>query len=414
MDLDSESLADGDGTGGGDPVVGYAVADGPRMETPEEARRSIRRWVGGMAFFFITFIVVGGLLLKVHYVALVPGSARDTEPLLTVEGIRAYPSDGKLYLTTVRVRQRPNLWEYLWLKADDDAEVVPEEYILGDRTPEENKEENLHLMDTSKHVAIAVALEELGYDAVRSDAVLVSDVVEDSAAEGILNRGDAIVAIDGTPVTNITDLIDTLAGHAPGDEVQLSVERYDAALAAAAAANEGSGDTPDQGRAETVSVVLGDHPDRPGSGFLGIQPIDRLQFANDFDFHIDIDSGEVGGPSAGLAFTLAILDDLTPGELTGGQDVAVTGVIYADGGVGPVGGVPQKTAAVRDLGVKTFIVPSALGEEQIAQLREIAGDELEIIPVATVDEALDALSGLGGDVDAVREYAQAAADGPAE
>ena len=110
----------------------------------------------------------------------------------------------------------------------------------------------------------------------------------------------------------------------------------------------------------------------------------------------------VGGPSAGLAFTLAILDQLTPGELTGGAQVAVTGTIGIDGSVGAVGGVPQKTAAVRDLGIEYFIVPTALGEEQIADLEERAGDALEIIPVATLDEALCVSSWLSRNADGLR------------
>jgi len=91
--------------------------------------------------------------------------------------------------------------------------------------------------------------------------------------------------------------------------------------------------------------------------------------------------------------------------LTGGAKVAVTGTISADGGVGPVGGVAQKAAAVRDLGLETFIVPMSLGEDAIAEARAVAGDEVEIIPVANLDEALAALASLGGKVEAIDEFA---------
>ena len=195
--------------------------------------------------------------------------------------------------------------------------------------------------------------------------------------------------IDGRPTLNTQQLVSILGEYQPGDEIELLVERFGV---------EGTA---------TYSIVLSDHPDKPGGAFLGIQPADRLEFIDDFEFEVEIDSGSVGGPSAGLAFTLAVLDQLTEGELTGGAKVAVTGTINAAGQVGPVGGVLQKAAAVRDLGIDYFLVPEGLGPEQISAIRERAGDDLEIIPVATVDDALAALDSLGGDVDAVDEFASA-------
>lgn len=402
MQSDESSLADGDFEPGADtpsrrseipdpgPTGADSVwSDGPRLETPQEARRSIRRWLAGMVGFVVAAAVAGGLLFDVPYVALVPGSARDTEPLLAVEGIDEYPSDGELLYTTVRLRQRPNFWEYLLLRIDDDAEVVPEEDILGDRTPEENRELNLNLMSDSKQVAVAVALEQLGYDAVQTDAVLIHDVVADEPADGLLERGDSVLAIDSVPTPSTEALVTTLEALEPGDTIELEIERH------------GADST------ETLSVVLSEHPDKPGSAFLGIQPGDRLNFADDFGFEVEIDSGNVGGPSAGLAFTLAVLDQLTEGELTGGASVAVTGTINAAGQVGPVGGVLQKTAAVRDLGVDAFIVPGGLGPDEMADINAKADGRLAIIPVSTVEEALDALASLGGDVDAVSEFAAA-------
>jgi len=387
MDSDDSSLAEGHSQPSPEPPAVGILA--PRAETAAEARRSIRRWVLGMVGFVVASAVVGGLLLKVPYVALVPGAARDTEPLLAVEGITEYPSDGELLYTTVRLRQRPNLWEYIWLRMDADAEVVPEENILGDRTPEENREFNLELMNSSKQVAVAVALEQLGYDAVRTDAVVIQALIAGEPADGILEPGDSVLSIDGRPTLSTEDLVTVLGEYRPGEEVELLVERFTTQ------------------ETSTYSIVLGEHPDKPGGAFLGVQPADRLDFSNDFDFVVDIDSGSVGGPSAGLAFTLAVLDQLTEGELTGGTRVAVTGTINAAGQVGPVGGVRQKTAAVRDLGIGVFLVPKGIGPDEIEMLRDKAGDDLEIIPVATVEEALVALDSLGGDVGAVDEFAAA-------
>jgi PDZ domain-containing protein len=352
-------------------------------------RRSILLWAGTVLGVLAAAMIVGGILLKLPYVALVPGTARDTEPLLTIDGIEEYPSEGELMYLTVRVRQRPNVWEYLWLRFDADVEVLPEEVILGDRTPEENREFNLELMNDSKKVAVAVALEELGYDAVQTDAVVLQQLVPGEAADGILEPGDSILSIDGEPTTNTQDLVDILGRYQPGDAVELVVERF---------GRDGS---------LSLEIELGEHPDDTGGAFLGIQPADRLKFSDEFSFDVEIDSGSVGGPSAGLAFTLAVLDQLTEGELTGGEAVAITGAINAAGQVGPVGGVVQKTATVRDLGIGHFIVPSALGEAELVEVRERAGDDLTIIPVSTVDEALRALADLGGDVDAITEYAAA-------
>jgi len=373
--------------GGWTPPDGSPASPAGADRAADRPRRRLWLWSGGFALAVVIAAVIGGLLLKVPYVALVPGSAKDTESLLAVSGTTEYPSEGELLLTTVRVRQRPNLWEYLWLELDDDATVVPEEEILGDRTPEENRQFNLSMMDNSKQIAVAVALQELGYDAITTDGVLVQQLVPDAPAEEVLELGDTIVDIDGEPTMSTSDLVDILAGRAPGDEVSLTVESL-------------SGGDP-----EVVTVVLAANPDNPEAGFLGIQPIDRPRYGGDVGFTVEIDSGAVGGPSAGLAFTLAVLDQLTEGELTGGAQVAVTGTIHADGSVGAVGGVLQKTAAVEALGVDAFIVPSHLDAQELEAVIERAGDDLEIIPVADLDEALDALAGLGGDVGAVEEYA---------
>ena len=375
-----------------DPEFGIDGAAADVTDPHEAAAAGARRlwvWSGGFLAVVVVAAIVGGLVLKVPYVALVPGSAKDTEPLLAVSGADEFPSDGELLFTTVRVRQRPNLWEYLWLKADDDASVVPEEEILGNRTPEENREFNLSMMNDSKQIAVAVALEELGYDAVQTDGVIVQQVIPDAPAEGVLIGGDSIIAIDGEPTLSVADLVEILSSRVPGDSVELSIQHF--------------GDQ----KVQTVAVVLAENPERPEAGFLGIQPFDRMQFLTDVGFSVEIDSGSVGGPSAGLAFTLAVLDQLTDGELTGGAQVAVTGTISAAGEVGAVGGVVQKTAAVRDLGADVFIVPARLPEAELAAVQARAGEDLEIVPVENLDEALAALETLGGNTDAVEQYASA-------
>ena len=131
--------------------------------------------------------------------------------------------------------------------------------------------------------------------------------------------------------------------------------------------------------ASTVQVTLSASPDDTTRTIVGIVPFDTATVQ--LPFQVDIDTGQIGGPSAGLAFTLTLIDELSKGDLTGGKDVAVTGEIELDGSVGPIGGLAQKVSAVRQAGVHHFLVPTAQGEQQIARAREIGGDDVEIIPV---------------------------------
>ena len=187
--------------------------------------------------------------------------------------------------------------------------------------------------------------------------------------------GDTITAVNGEQLDEPDDLTRLLADDSPGDEVTITVE------------------PPTRSQPRDVELALGADPDDPARAIIGIEVTGR---GIDFDFPVDvtIDTGDVGGPSAGLAFTLAIIDDLTPGDLTGGEDVAVTGTINSDGTVGPVGGTGQKAAAVRAQGYDAFLVPSADYEAA----RQHAGD-VDVIAVDTLDEALAALADLGGNVD---------------
>lgn len=376
-------LASGGASG---PTPAGEIAAPATVSFESTQRRNMKR-LGWALFTAASLGIIAGFFVRTPYVALVPGSARETESLVAVEGLDAYPSDGELLFTTVRLRSRPNLWEYLWLTIDDDANVVPEEFIYGDRSPEENREANLEAMTDSKQVAVAVALEQLGYDAITPTGVFVEQVVPESAAVGVLERGDVLLAVDGVEILTDADLVAELSGRSAGEVVEFTVERHTT------------------GQTETISVELGGRDDEPTAGFLGVAPQTRVEMNLDLPFSVDIDSGSVGGPSAGLAFTLTVLDQLTEGELTGGRQIAVTGTMSADGVVGSVGGVPQKAAAVRELGIDVFIVPRALGEEELARVRDRAGDDLQIMPVDNLEEALSVLMNLGGDTQAIEEFA---------
>ena len=201
--------------------------------------------------------------------------------------------------------------------------------------------------------------------------------------------GDTVVAVDGEPVEVTQDLLGVLDTKAPGDELSLA-DRAGRRVG-------GQGRDRDPGRQSR----------RSGPGLLRVAaPGPDRDPHDEFGFDVEIDSGSVGGPSAGLAFTLAVLDKLTDGELTGGATVAVTGTIDPQGHVGPVGGVAQKAVAVRKAGADGLHrahQPGAGARSPRCAARPVTS--VTVIPVDNVDEALNALATLGGQVDAVHEFA---------
>lgn len=346
----------------------------PTPDAPISRARTWPWWLAALLFLGTAAALFAAFTVEIGHFEFRPGSARPTAELVSVGAdVPTHPPAGEIAFTTVSLRQS-TVASYVWAWFDDDVQVVADELILGNRSPQENRQFNMQLMDTSKQDAIRVALLELGYEVpVSIDGVVVVGVQDGSAAEGLLEQGDAVVGIAGEPLDDIDDVTRIMAGRAPGETVQLTVEPLQ------------------DEESEQVDVVLGASPDDPARGLIGIS-LEPRSPAYAFPVDVDIDSGNVGGPSAGLAFTLAVLDVLTPGELTGGLDVAVTGTIDGAGNVGDVGGVRQKTAAAIDEGYDVFLVPS--GEYQEAAER--AGDALEVISVDTLRDALDALASLGG------------------
>lgn len=319
--------------------------------------------------------ITGAALLPIPYVALRPGKALPVTEQVLVEGAPSYAPQQSIAYTTISVGSTTLLEALVgWL--DDDIDVLPEETVRGKRSADENRRYNAQLMDTSKLMAVAVALRYLGEQVdIRTTGVVVRGVESGTPAATALEMDDVIVAVDGEPVDVPDELRGLLQVGGPGASHTLTLERpagtvtrIDVAVSTVAAAND------------------------PQRAILGITALEE-RFV-DFDFPIDvtIDSGTVGGPSAGLAFTLAVLDVLTPGELTGGHRVAVTGTIALDGTVGPVGGGAQKAITVRDADYEVFLVPS----DELDEVREAVGDDLEVVAVDTLEEALEALESLGG------------------
>ena len=363
-----------------------AVADDPPHpppRSPESAPFYARRWFW-VASIVVFVLVAGGIavnVVRVPYYAFSPGTLRATTDLVSVEGATTYEPDGTFLLTTVSVsNRRLTIFNAFLGWLDPTVTVVDEEQVLGPAHDREAiRQVNLQLMDNSKELATYVALDHLGYEVdIVGTGAIVADVSPGTPADGVLEQGDTVVAVDGEPVELATDLIDEISSRDPGTEVSLEVQPL------------GSEEVDER------EVELAAREDDPDAAFLGVVPQTR-DGAFLFPFDVEFQTGQVGGPSAGLSFTLTLLDLLTPGELTGGEVVAVTGTIDVNGDVGAIGGVEQKAAAARRDGVRYFLVPGSIPENELAAARRQAGDAVQVIEVNTLEEALEALESIGGD-----------------
>ncbi|MDQ1498572.1 MAG: Lon-like protease [Actinomycetota bacterium] len=313
--------------------------------------------------------MLAGQLVKVPYYVLSPGNATAVEPLVKVDGAPSFQHQGQVLFTTVSLLGDANVLAVLrgWLSRDD--AVVSQRDITGGTPRKTYDQENVQAMTDSKLTATKVALQRLGYPVTaHGSGVAVVQVTPQGPADGKLRTGDVITAVDGVAVTLAEELVSAVGRRKPGDTVVFTVGRT--------------------GGTQTVEVRAGDDgKGRPRVG-IGLQTQD-LRY--DSPVKVSIDTGQVGGPSAGLAFTLALIDDLSAGDLTGGRKVAVTGTIDDQGRVGPVGGAAQKAVTARRAGAVAFLVPP--DEEHDAKRH--AGS-MRVITVRTVDDALAALAQLGG------------------
>lgn len=383
------------------PIVPSAE-EGPedgRVEGLEEAppRPTRRRlWaVLAVVAVLLTAATVASFLIQLPYYLIQPGSVRPANDRIEIDGARSYDDPGEIMFTTVlQSRATPALMVRAWL--DDAVEVRSEEEMFPGGNQDEVRRENLARMDISKLVATRVALQHLGIDAeFDASGARVLGLLESSPSKGLLRPGDVIVAVDGGQVGMPEDIAEELSDRRPGDSVTVEVRRPGPPVDGESA-HGGSGGTggAEGGATKEVEVKLGSAKDpedgsvRPVLG-VSVEPVD-LVVESPVEVHVS--SGKVSGPSAGLAWTLGIIDQLTPGSLTGGRRIAVTGEIRDDGSVGAVGGVAQKVAAVKRAGIDLFIFPAATPEDEQREMRRIAGDEVTLRPVSNIDEAVDVLA----------------------
>jgi Lon-like protease len=296
---------------------------------------------------------------RLPVVALSPGPMEDVLARLKVEGSRVYDSEGKLYLTSVGIDDNVRFYEALLDMANRDVQLVPRAQLYPEEQDSaEIDKENVALMDRSKETATVVALRQVGYK-IEPSGVEVTEVVAGAPADGKLRAGDEILAADGHLVDSTDEVRKAITGHKPGERVAFRVER-------------GKGE-------RNVSVEVQEVEDQPRVGILL-----RDLFPN-LPVKVTIQTqNNIGGPSAGLMFTLSIIDKLTREDLTGGRRIAGTGEIALDGSVLPVGGVGEKLIAVHRLGVTTFLIPA----ENCAGVKGQVPDGLRLVKVSKVDDAL--------------------------
>jgi len=307
--------------------------------------------------------------------------------------VKRFETSGDFFFVTVSAPEQSLL---SWFAGRDDPaiDLLTAEDKFGVRTPSQRREAALQQMRTASQEAQFVALTAAGYEPEISlgevvvEEVLCREIGDDGLcaefypSDLAIDPSDTILEADGIELNSVEDLSAVLEGKMPGDTIDLKVRRPEVGIL-------------------NVTVELAASPDDPTRTIVGFRPFDTRVVS--LPFEVDIDTGRIGGPSAGLAFALALLDELTEGELTGGRNIAVTGTISLDGSVGPIGGLSQKVNAVWQHHVDVFLVPAsqrelAEGEDELRKKLIDAGHgDVEIVPVATLEEALQVLEDLGGD-----------------
>jgi Lon-like protease len=330
---------------------------------------------------FAALVVALGLALTrpVPYVHLSPGPVTDAlgesqgDPVVSITGAETYPTEGSLGITTVYETGAPGsrltLAKALQGWIDPAVDVVPRDLLFppdafdGDDAGDQFQRQGAAQLAASEQSAVAAALTYVGEPVTYE--VVVDEVEPGSPSDGVLLAGDTLLEIDGSPVPDYRTVKRVMTKVQPGDEVAVTVRRDDDRV--------------------TEMVSTESNPDAPDRAYLGV--LLGIGFSSPVD--VELTLGNVGGPSAGLIFSLAVIDSLTPGSLTGGRDIAGTGTISQEGRVGPIGGVVQKMYGARDEGADVFLTPRANCGGVTGQIPE----GLDVIAVRTLDEAVRALEG---------------------
>ena len=313
-------------------------------------------------------MILGGSLMPVPYVIEQPGPAIDVlgtyddEQILVIDGAETHPTEGSLMMTTVSVDGGPGYQvtpvEVAVSWFDRTRAVMPRELMFpDDQTREQTTLTNTVQMNTSQQGAVAVALGELGID--YEPVVLIAGIEQDAPAEGTLEAGDVVLTVDGRDAADVPGVQQVIGEREPGQSIPMQVQREGEELDLEVPSEEADG------RAR-MGVVLAE-------GY-------------DFPMDVEITVGEIGGPSAGLMFSLSVYDELTPGALTGGHDIAGTGTLDIEGDVGSIGGIRQKLVGAHEAGAEFLLAPSVNCDQVVG----FEPEGLEVVAVEDFDDALTA------------------------
>ncbi len=356
-----------------EPGAGPDRRDGGR----QRGRRR-HRW-GWVAFVVLAIAVAVASRVNLDYYALQPGTAQSVQQFISVPADRAHPVAHPVLLTDVEIA-RVTALSYLYFKLQGNTSLDQVDTVTGGTPASEFGAQGVLEMSQAEQAAEVAALRRLGYPVpARPAGAVVFATYPGTPAWGVLHVGDVITAVDGVPTTSATALVDVLSRYHSGQRVVFSVQKGGA------------------GPARLVAVTLHDTLVNLGFGVhhreeLGVQVEDQVDFT--LPVKVSIDVANIGGPSAGLAMTLGVIDALGGGDLTGGKTVAATGTMSPDGAVGDVGGVAQKTIAVERAGATIFLVPKQ--EYKVALSK--ATRSLHVYAVTSLDQALAVLAAHGGRV----------------
>jgi Lon-like protease len=327
----------------------------------------------------VRLLIAGVVLLAlagVLYIApsdkyiYLPDRARALAPYVKVKGERDDQDGGGIYYVAVEVR-RASILEKLFHGLHEGTTLVPASAVRPQgESDSQHRRVELRAMAQSQEIAAAVALRELDYAVeVRSPGTVIAAVPPDGPAAGKLKANDIVVSVDGRRTQSPADLRRLISRHEPGQTVELTVRRGRRLL--------------------RVPIKTAADPDDSTRTIIGvftdctIQRTTRIRLP----LPVDIDLGQVGGPSAGLAFALDLVEELGH-DVDHGHKVAATGELCVDGTVVPVGGVKQKTIGAKRAGVDVFLVPAG---ENAEEARRYAGG-MRVLPVQSFRQALHVLA----------------------
>lgn len=334
------------------------------------SRRTLTLTVG-LAVLLVACVI--GAVVPVPLVAMGPGPSIDTlgqvdgKSVVTLDGRQTYPTTGHLNMTTVTVTDGLTAVNAIQFWLSSQHQVIPRALIYPPGLTEAQvTQSNNEQFSSSENLAEAAALQYLK-EPVK---VMVGELTTNAPAGNVLKVGDRLVNVNGQVITSAQQVREILGRTRPGDHVPVTYQR---------------GTEPATNGTVTVGLRPDSTPERP-QGFLGI--VAQAEPLGPYKIHVALD--DVGGPSAGLMFTLAIVDKLTPADLTGGKFVAGTGTIDEQGKVGEINGIPFKMIGAKKAGATVFLVPAA----NCAEAKSTAPDGMQLIKVGTVADAVNGLDAL--------------------